>query len=221
MIVDDLESPTFLILLSGPLAPTARLKALCRGTRIIAADSGMQHAATLGLTPELWVGDFDSTDPALAGKWPNVPREPYPAAKNETDGAIAVEAALVRGARSLILAGALGGPRSDHALAHFAHGMALAEKGSGVVMTSGEEEAVPLGEGPRTFDLPAGSLFSIIGFSTIEKLSITGARYPLKDHHAPFGTTRTVSNVAEGPITISHSGGRALLIARPYDLSGA
>lgn len=221
MIVADLESPTFLILVSGPLAPTARLKTLARGARIIAADSGMQHAATLGLEPELWVGDFDSTDPALAEKWAGVPREPYPAAKNETDGAIAVEAAIAHGARSLILAGAFGGPRSDHALAHFVHGMALAEKGLGVVMTSGEEEAVPLGEGPRTFDLPAGSLFSVIVFSTIEKLSIAGARYPLADHYAPFGTTRTVSNVAEGPVTISHSGGRALLIARPYDFSGA
>lgn len=221
MIVDDLQDPTFLILLSGPLVLTDRLKALAAGPRVIAADSGMRHAGLLGVTPELWVGDFDSTNAALARAWREVPREPFPAVKNETDGALAVDAARRRGARSLVLAGAFGGSRSDHALAHFVHATALAEQGIGIVLTSGEEEAVPLGPGPRTFHLPPGSLFSIIGLTAIERLSIAGARYALDAHRAPFGTTRTISNVAEGPVTIAHEGGKAMLLARPYDLSGA
>lgn len=221
MIVEELQSPAFLVLLSGAVTPGPRLAALARGARVIAADEGMRHAEPLGVMPELWVGDFDSTDAALADRWKDVTREPFPAAKNDTDGALAIEAAIARGARSLILAGALGGERSDHALAHFALSIALSEAGYDVVMTSGEEEAVPLRPGENHFNLPAGSLFSIVGFTAISKLTIIGARYPLHEHEAAFGTTRTLSNVAEGPVTIRHEGGRAVLLARPYDLSGA
>ena len=50
----------FAILLGGDLTVTPRLKSQIRGARVIAADSGMMHAAALHIMPELWVGDFDS-----------------------------------------------------------------------------------------------------------------------------------------------------------------
>jgi thiamine pyrophosphokinase len=220
-MTSEATSPRFLILLSGDLVVTDRLRAQMNGARVIAADSGMRHAAGLGAEPELWVGDFDSSDEALLDAWPEIERQPFPAAKNATDGEIAVEAALARGARSVILAGALGGERSDHALAHFTHAMALCEAGIDVLLTSGTEEAVPLPAGESRFDLPAGSLFSVVAFSAIDALTIAGARYPLDRFDAAFGATRTISNVAAGPVTISHEGGRAMLVARPYDFSGA
>ncbi len=49
----------FVILLSGDLMVTPRLHRQIAGSRIIAADSGMKHASTLGIVPELWVGDFE------------------------------------------------------------------------------------------------------------------------------------------------------------------
>ncbi|WP_075291673.1 thiamine diphosphokinase [Pararhizobium arenae] len=211
----------FTILMGGPLAATDRLLGRLKETRVIAADGGMRHAAGLGLTPELWVGDFDSTPASLIAEWPEVHREPYPPAKNETDGEIAVEAALSRGARSLIFAGALGGERSDHAFMHLIYAVRLAETGLAIHLTSGEEEATPLLPGTLELNLPKGSLFSILGLNTLDGLSIDGARYPLFGFHLPFGSSRTISNVAEGPVRFTLSSGRAIVLARPYDHTGA
>ncbi|ATN36453.1 thiamine diphosphokinase [Rhizobium sp. ACO-34A] len=212
---------SFTILLGGHLAGTDRLKSAIAGSRVIAADGGMRHAAALGLEPELWVGDFDSSPEDLSRDFPDVPKMPYPAQKAETDGAIAIGEALARGAESLILAGALGGERSDHALMHMLQAMSLARQGHGILLTSGEEEVYPLLPGERVIDLPKGSLFSILGFSPLAGLSIRNARYPLDDFQLPFGSSRTISNVAEGPIALSLTSGDAILLARPYDMTGA
>ena len=215
-----MSQSTFTILLGGELSLTERLRHAIAGSRFIAADGGMRHAAALGIQPELWVGDFDSTPADLEGAFPDVPKQPYPAAKAETDGEIAVSEAIARGARRLILAGALGGERSDHALQHLLSAVNLAEQGFDMLLTSGKEEAVPLLTGTIELDLPEGSLFSVPGFSELTGLFIENARYPLKDFHLPFGSSRTISNVAEGKVRFSLGSGRAIVLARPYDLSG-
>ncbi len=161
-----------------------------------------------------------STPADLRDAFPNVPKQPYPAAKAATDGEIAISEAIDRGAKRLILAGAMGGERSDHAIQHLLYGVQLAEKGFDVLLTSGDEEAVPLLPGDLELALPAGSLFSILGFSDLTGLFIHNARYPLRDFHLPFGASRTISNVAEGPVRFSLGSGRAVVLARPYDLSG-
>jgi thiamine pyrophosphokinase len=212
---------TFTILLGGNLTVTDRVKKAIAGSRVIAADSGMRHALELEVTPELWVGDFDSSDADLIARFPRVERRTYPPAKNETDGEIATAEAIDRGATRLILIGALGGERSDHALQHFLHAMGLAERGIDVLLTSGDEEAIPFLPGSRTVDLPKGALFSILGFSALAGLDILGARYPLKDFSLPFGSSRTVSNVAEGPVEFHLREGKAMILARPHDFSGA
>lgn len=216
-----MANPAFSILMGGSLEPTERLLAQVAGTRVIAADGGMRHATALGVTPELWVGDFDSTPAELLSQWPDVIRQPYPAAKNETDGEIAAGAALSLGAGRLVLAGALGGERSDHALLHMLYAVRLAEGGIEVLLTSGVEEGYPILPGRRTIDLVPGSLFSILGLADLKGLSIVGARYPLSGFTLPFGSSRTVSNVANGPVEISLDSGRAILLARPNDMSGA
>lgn len=216
-----MNTTTFTILLGGLLEPTDRLRAAVRGTRVIAADGGMRHAAAFGLRPELWVGDFDSSNDLSVEDFPDVPRMPYPAQKSATDGEIAIEAARERGATRFILAGALGGVRSDHAMMHMIVAMALAKRGLDLTLSSGVEEAYPLVGGTLDLDLPKGSLFSVIGMTDLEGLSIANARYPLTDFSLPFGSSRTISNVAEGNVTLSLGSGEAIVLARPYDMTGA
>lgn len=215
------RSSCFLVLLGGELAVTDRLRARIAGRRVIAADGGMRHAAELGVAPELWVGDFDSTPADLDRAWPHVERLPYSQAKNETDGELAVSEALNRGASDIVVAGGLGGPRTDHGLFNLLMACRLRRDGIPVLVTSGTEEATPLMAGRQTFDLPPGSLFSILGLSELAGISIEGARYPLDGYALRFGASRTISNVAEGPVTITLGAGAAVLIARPYDLSGS
>ena len=215
-----MSQSTFTILLGGELRLTDRLRHAVSGTRFIAADGGMRHAAALDVVPELWVGDFDSTPADLESAFAHVPKQPYPAAKASTDGEIAVSEAIRRGASRLILAGALAGERSDHALQHLLYAVSLAEQGLDVLLTSGSEEAVPLIAGTISLDLPQGSLFSVPGFSELRGLFIENARYPLTDFHLPFGSSRTISNVAEVTVLFSLHSGRAIVLALPYDLSG-
>lgn len=211
---------SFVILLGGHLSRTDRLISQLDGARFIAADGGIRHADLLGVTPELWVGDFDSADQTLLDRYSSVPRQVYPAEKALTDGEIAIETARKAGADRLILAGALGGARTDHGLAHLVHALSLARSGMPIFLTSGDEEAYPLLPGLMSLDLPDRSLLSIIGFDDLEGLTIENVRYPLTNFSLPFGSSRTISNVARGTVRFRLGSGRAIILARPYDFSG-
>ena len=210
----------FVILLGGPLTVNSRLLGQVGGARAVAADGGIRHAAMLGLEPEIWVGDFDSSDDGLARRYAAVPRLEYPAEKSLTDGELAIRIALERGASEIVMAGALGGERADHAWAHVVQALALAAGGQRVFLTSGEEEGYPLLPGRISLDLPKASLFSVLGLDRLEGLSILNARYPLEGFELPFSSSRTISNVAEGKVTFDLRAGRALVLARPHDFTG-
>lgn len=206
----------FAILLGGDLVVTPRLLAQVEGARVIAADSGMRHAGALGVAPELWTGDFDSVDEAMRAEHSGTPVEEFPRDKDKTDGEIAVQAALERGARELLLVGAFGGARADHAFLHLTAAMRLAENGVGCVLTSGVQEGVPLLVGEdRNFDYDDGTLFSVLPFSELSGLTISGAKWPLTDHHVPFGSSLTLSNEVRGTLSARLASGRALLVAHP------
>lgn len=206
----------FTILLGGDLVRTPRLAAQAVGTRLVAADSGIRHADTLGLTPELWVGDFDSVSEAMAATYPETPREVFAKDKDKTDGELAIEAALARGATSLLLAGAFGGPRADHAHLHLAMAIRLSEAGIKTILTSGLQEGRALLPGWSRFDYDRGTLFSILAFGDLTGLSVTGARWPLDRVTVPFGSSLTISNEVTRELTIELGSGRALVLAHPY-----
>lgn len=205
----------FVILLGGDLVRTSRLDRQIAGARVIAADSGILHAETLGLTPELWIGDFDSAPDGWEHRYDAIEREIFPSGKDQTDGELAIDAAIGRGATSLILAGAFGGPRADHAFLHLALALRLAESGLPVLLTSGSQEGQAVPRGETGFDLAEGTMFSLLGFSDLRGLSISGARWPLLDVTVPFGSSLTLSNEVSGPLVISLREGRAMLVSHP------
>jgi len=204
----------FVILLGGTLTVTPRLRTQVENARVIAADSGMVHAATLGLDAELWVGDFDSTSDALADRHRQVEREVYPADKAATDGEIAIEAAIARGARDFILVGGFGG-QADHTFGHAGLVLALAMRGYRALLTSGTEEAYPLLPGNHHFDVPAGSRISIVPFVDLAGLDLENVKWPLRQRDVALGSSLTLSNVALGQVRIGLVRGYGLALAYP------
>ncbi|WP_245466331.1 thiamine diphosphokinase, partial [Mesorhizobium sp. M7A.F.Ca.MR.245.00.0.0] len=179
---------------------------------------GIGHAQLLGLVPELWVGDFDSVPANLPDDLASVPRRTFPAEKDQTDGELAIAAALERGATRLVLAGAFGGKRADHAFLHLALALRLAEAGTDVLLTSGAQEGIPLLRGMAGFDYADGTLFSVLGFSELAGLTVTGAKWPLNHVKVAFGSSLTISNEIKGRLEIALGHGRAMLLAHPYPL---
>lgn len=204
----------FTILLGGNLTVTARLRRQIAGSRVIAADSGMMHAAALRVVPELWVGDFDSAGSELAVQYRDVPRESFPEEKDATDGAIAVAAALQRGATAIVLAGGLGG-QADHTTGLLGQALQMAMSGVECLLTSGDEEAVPVLPGEMILDLPPGTRLSIVPFAPLAGLDLDGVKWPLENRQVPLGSTLTLSNVAKGPVTIRLIDGYGLAFAYP------
>ena len=209
---------TFTILLGGELIRTPRFERQIEGTRVIAADAGIGHARMLGIVPELWVGDFDSVPANLPENLAAVPKTVFPPEKDKTDGELAIAEALDRGATSLVLAGAFGGKRADHAFLHLALAVRLAETGITVLLTSGAQEGVPVLPGKAAFDYADGTLFSVLGFSDLSGLTVTGAKWPLDHVEVAFGSSLTISNEVRGRLGIALERGRALLLAHPHPL---
>lgn len=109
------------LVVTGGDAPKAetlqRLAARCQ--LVIAADSGVDTAASALIIPDVAVGDFDSTAFSLASiSSQGVSIMQYPEDKDDTDTEIALSLAREKGADYIILAGA-GGGRLDHLLAVF------------------------------------------------------------------------------------------------------
>ncbi|MEO1749051.1 MAG: thiamine diphosphokinase, partial [Pseudomonadota bacterium] len=169
----------FAILLDGEVEASAALTAMLSGRQVIAADGGIRHAEALGFQPDLWVGDFDSSDSALAITFKHIERIEFPFEKAASDGELAVFEAIERGATDIVLVGALGGKRSDHVLFHVTKAISLARNGISITLTDGRQVASPLSAGTNVRPFAQdGITFSIVGFSKLEGVTITDAKWP-------------------------------------------
>ena len=173
---------------------------------VIAADGGARHAAGLEVAIDLWVGDGDSLGEAglaaLAAS--GVPIERSRPDKDETDTELAVRAALARGADRLVIVGALGGRRIDHALANVGllaladlagRRTVLLDAGSRISLLRAGPAGAP-GDDRTTLAGAPGDLVSLLPHGTdVEGVTTDGLAFPLADEPLSMGSTRGVSNV--------------------------
>ncbi len=206
----------FTILLGGDLYVTQRLKQQIAASYVIAADSGIRHAVSLNIKPDLWVGDFDSCTISDKNDYSDLSIIEYNIDKDKSDGELAIDIALQKGATKIILCGAFGGSRFDHSLAHIAIAIKLASKNIEVILTTGTDEAIPLVERVSIKpDWPQNTCFSVIAFSDLMGLVVKGAKWQLAgDTIISSGSTHTLSNIVDGQLQIELSSGRAIVLAK-------
>jgi len=225
-----------LILADGDAPARAALDAAWPGWSegidlVVAADGGVRHAAELGLgAVDLWVGDGDSLAPdGLAElRRSGIPMELAAADKDESDTELAVIAAVDRGATTLTILGAFGGPRLDHALANvllLGHPR-LADR-SAVLLSPGARVRLLRAPGPDGGPASAslagrkGDLVSLLPLAGIAAgVTTSGLEYPLVDDALELGPARGLSNVRlESTASVTLKAGSLLVVETPVTLS--
>lgn len=138
--------PTCYIVGAGDFTP--RGFAPVPGDLVLAADGGYRALYSLGYTPDLLLGDFDSLgDLPLP---PDLPVLRFPARKDDTDTGLALRHGLDRGFRDFALYGCAGG-RVDHLLANLQSMARISRLGAAIRLAAPEYDAWALtGPAPST-----------------------------------------------------------------------
>lgn len=166
----------FLLLAGDYAAPGVLPQA---GDAVIAVDGGIRHAERLQAMPDVWLGDFDSSDPARIAQYANVPRQSFSADKDQTD----FELALTRANRlypqgTLHIIGSHG-DEADHSFANLwvlpqsALPCVLWQKNAVIVAAHGALQ--------MRFAAPPGSKVSLFAATPLHGVSTRGLRWPLQN----------------------------------------
>ena len=141
----------------------------------------------------------------------------FPAGKDKTDGELAVQAAIDQGCH---LAGACRRIRRSARRSRLPAPGAGAQACRGRIADAADQRRArrPAAACRRdaTSTLQPGTLFSVLGFSELTGLSVSGARWPLDRITMAFGSSLTISNEVTRDLRIEIGSGRALLLAHPY-----
>ena len=176
---------------------------------IIAADNGYAVARSLGLTPDLVVGDFDSLG--------MIPEEDniitLDVRKDDTDLEHAVCVALERGCDAFLIFGAVGG-KLDHTLGNIAVAERIALAGGRSLFIGADSSFTVIHN--AALELPAvfSGRLSVLSLSDLSRgVSISGLSFDADAIELPRAVTRGVSNAFIGrPARISVADGTLLVV---------
>lgn len=204
-------------MISGGPAPDAAEVGRFPDAFVIAADSGLDHAAALGLSVDVLVGDLDSASPEAvrAAEATGITIERHPAAKDATDLELALDYALEAGATRVTVVSGGGGERLDH---HLAELVLLAARRFAPLhldarIGSARAVAIHAGDDVSLTGAPGAVLTLLALGGPASGVTITGVRWPLDADTLEPGSTRGVSNeIVSNPVRIQLSGGSLLAI---------
>lgn len=180
-----------------------------KGDLVIAADKGYDVALSLGITPDLVVGDFDSR-----GAAPDVANLiVLPVRKDVTDVGYAVEQGFARGYDEFVICGAVGG-LLDHTLANIAVAHDVAKRGGKALLLGEEYCFTVLHDGGLTFEERADGRISVFALGgTAHGVRIRGLSYEVDDFTLSSSDHTGVSNAFIGkPSRVSVRDGDLLVV---------
>ena len=144
---------------------------------VIAADSGYNNAKKLGVTPQILIGDFDS----IKGHPDDVDEIiQLPCEKDVTDTQYAIEVAIKKGAREIVIICGTGG-RFDHAISNMCILEGLHKKGIRATIVSGQNRIRYIKDtGFILIRDKNYKYFSILAADEkVKGVTIEGGKYPL------------------------------------------
>jgi thiamine pyrophosphokinase len=165
---------------------------------IIAADGGAAHCHTLGLLPDVLIGDLDSLSPALRSELEarRVRFLMHPAQKDQTDFELAVLHAKEASANKVTVLAGLG-RRWDHSLANLLLAAQSQFSELQITFLQGEQRLHIL-RGANKLAAKAGERVSLLPLGgDADGVTTSGLMYPLEHEILKRGSSRGVSNVAE------------------------
>jgi thiamine pyrophosphokinase len=206
-----------LVVSGGPAPDTADVGPLPAGAFVIAADSGVEHAAALGLSVDVLVGDLDSASPQAvsAAEAAGVRVERHPVAKDATDLELALDYALAAGATRVTVISGGGGERLDHHLAELVLLAAARFAPLRLDARIGTARAVAIHAGDDvSLTGEPGAVLSLLALGgPATGLTTTGVRWPLTGDTLEPGSTRGVSNeIVSSPVRVQLAGGSLLAV---------
>jgi len=218
--------PRIIIFANGELPDIEKARALIKADdTIICADGGTHHALTLGIIPQLVIGDMDSAtkDEMQRLKKEDVPIELYPRDKNETDLELALNRALDQSPSSILIIGALGG-RLDQTLGNISllSDWRLAaldirlDDGIEEVFFCGDQSKAPSRAISRGIEGRRGDIVSLIPWNgAVKGISTNGLRWSLNHETLYPDKTRGISNeMLDALAEVSIEAGLLLIIHR-------
>ena len=184
---------------------------LREGDFVIAADGGVKHVESLGIRPDIVLGDFDSLGYAPEGA------EVYPVEKDDTDAMLAARRGLEQGCREFLFYGSLDGPRLDHTVANLQMLRFLAESGATGRLLGLRQQVTLLRKGKLTLPPRETGDISLFAFGCEARgVTIKGLKYELEKGDLTPSFPLGVSNSFVGKsVEISVDHGDVLII---YDI---
>ena len=205
-----------LLVLAGSPPPAELLRQEAAGADlVVCADHGAAHCAAAGVAIDLVVGDFDSLDKTLANdlRHQGIAFAVSPAEKDETDGQLALDKAMERGATEITVLGGTGG-RIDHVLGNLQLILRAARRGVGATLLDGVS-SVRAVTGPVTISGVPGRTVSLLPAGEgVAVRYLSGLQYGTTEPLAlPLDCPMGVSNRMTAPTAAIEVDGWAYLIA--------
>jgi thiamine pyrophosphokinase len=204
-----------LLLLGGIVDPS--LYEFARSLSIIVcADSGAEHARTLGLTPHSIVGDLDSISTETLSHFESLGTQIHRVQdQNRDDFEKALEhiASFHHGAVTVL---GLTGLRTDHTLTNLSVMLRWSDKFHPLIAIDSFASYQFLTEKRNQIDLDAttGQLISLMPFGVARGVTTENLQFALAHEDLTLGEREGLSNVATGsPVTVSIESGALLVIA--------
>lgn len=209
------------IVANGEINDAGRARAAAQAAElVIAADGGARHCLALGISPALVIGDLDSLtseelDQLEAGGAELVR---HPAAKDAIDLELALHQALERGAREIVVLGAVGG-RLDMT---FANLLLLADPALGttkVEVWHDNQTAFVLTPPGGALPGEPGDTLSLIPLDAeVQGVTTRDLEFELNYEPLLLGPARGLSNRVSGPRpTVELRAGTLLVVHTPQD----